>query len=60
MQIEWTHHVDFCVQKAAITFACTHLPISVQNDRHFSANGFVTVTPIAMKFVGDYDNVLRM
>ena len=36
-----------CLKKKAITFACTHLPISVHNDRHFSANGFVTVRPIA-------------
>ena len=34
--------------KTAITFACVDLPISVHNDRHLSANGFVTVRPIAM------------
>ena len=45
--------------KTAITFACVDLPTSVHNDRHFSANGFVTVRPIAMKFLRDYDNVLR-
>ena len=51
MQIEWVHQVDFCgFFKAAITCAWIDLPISVHNDRHFSANGFVTVRPIAMKF----------
>ena len=42
--------------KAAITSACIDLPISVYNGRHFSGNGFVTVRPIAMRFVRDKDN----
>ena len=43
MQIEWVHQIDYCVHKTAITCACINLPISVHNDRHFSANGFVTI-----------------
>ena len=39
MQIEWVHQV-FVSKKAAITFAYTHLPISVHNDRHFFREWF--------------------
>ena len=53
MQIEWVHQVDFSVYKTTIIFACIDLTISVRHDPHFSANGFVTVKPIAMKFVRD-------
>ena len=31
---------EFGGLKTSITFACKDLPISVHNDRHFSANGF--------------------
>ena len=51
MQTEWVHKVNFCDWKTVITFARIDLPISVRNGRHFSANGFVTVRPITMKFV---------
>ena len=54
MEIELVHQTNFCVfLKSAITCACRDLLINVLNDRHFSANGFVTVRPIAMKFVRD-------
>ena len=43
----------FLCLKAAITFACIDLPISVHNVRHLSANGFVIVRPVAAKFVRD-------
>ena len=36
---------------------CTELLISLHNDRHLFAAGFVTVRPIAMKFGWDQENV---
>ena len=56
MQIEWLNEgikLIFVSKNAAIAFPCSHLSISVHNDRHFSANGFVTMRPIAMKFARD-------
>ena len=35
MQIELLRRVDFCVSKTVISLACTDLPISAHNDRHF-------------------------
>ena len=60
MQIELVHQVYFLCLKTAIAFACIDLPISVHNDRQLSANGFVTVWPIAIKFVRDSDNVIKI
>ena len=37
--------------------ACIELLISLHNDRHLSADGFVTVRQIAMKFKWDKENV---
>ena len=37
--------------------ACIELPISLHNDRHLFADGFVTVRPIAMKFGWDKESV---
>ena len=37
--------------------ACTELLISLHNDRHLFADGFVTVRPIAMKFGWDKESV---
>ena len=37
--------------------ACIELLISLHNDRHLFANGFVTVRPIAMKFGWDKESV---
>ena len=53
MQIEWVHPITFVSKKTAIIFTCIELLISVHDDRHFSANGFVTVGPMAMTFLRD-------
>ena len=37
--------------------ACIELMVSLHNDRHLFADGFVTVRPIAMKFGWDKENV---
>ena len=37
--------------------ACIELLISLHNDRHLFANGFVTVRPIAMNFLWDKESV---
>ena len=36
------------------------MPISGHNDWHFSANGFVTMGPIAMYFLKNWENVSRV
>ena len=40
--------------------ACIELLISLHNDRHLFADGFVTVRPIAMKFGWDKESVSRL
>ena len=51
MQIKWVNQVDFCVwTKRPLILYAIDFPISVHNGRHFSADGFETVRPIAMKF----------
>ena len=41
----------FLCLKTAITFTCTELLISVHNDRHLFANGFVTIKLLTMIFI---------